>query len=82
MTDDRLRAAVRDVMAHQWSHRRDAMQALTDLVDAAEAGACEIDSLRDVLAELVRIYVREGAAVTPAVEIGAAWDAAVALQRM
>lgn len=58
MTDitDRLRGAVAAVMAHQWSHSRKGMQALTDLVDAAAAGADELDrllaereSMRDVL---------------------------------
>lgn len=30
-----LAAAVRDVMAHQWSNNREAMDALTRLIDAA-----------------------------------------------
>lgn len=46
---DRLRDAVRDVMDHQWSHNRTAMQALTDLVDAANSGADEIERLRVAL---------------------------------
>ncbi len=46
---DRLRDAVRDVMDHQWSHNRTAMQALTDLVDAANSGADEINRLRAAL---------------------------------
>lgn len=51
MTDitDRLRGAVAAVMAHQWSHSRNGMQALTDLVDAAAAGADEIDRLHALL---------------------------------
>lgn len=42
----RLHDAVRDVMSHQWSHSRPAMHALTELVDAAEAAAFELDRLR------------------------------------
>lgn len=140
--DSRLLDAVREIMQHQFTHTRPAMHALTELVDAAEHGAHEIDRLRrdladitierdilrrdnanmrasvhtcgptcsmagcvnarlqeqldecgveavrllgladdgaryrEALAELVRIYVKEGAATTPAVEIGAAWDQA------
>jgi hypothetical protein len=42
------------------------------LIEAAD----EIDSLRAALAGLVRVYVIDGAATTPASEIGNAWEAA------
>lgn len=36
----------------------------------------EREALRSALAELVRVYVTEGAAITPAAEIGNAWKKA------
>jgi hypothetical protein len=49
-------------------------------VDARQCKACatesERDALRNALRELVRIYKRDGAAVTSASEIEAAWAAA------
>ena len=45
----RLREAVNEVMRHQFTHSAEAMSALQRLVDAAEAGACEIDRLRNEL---------------------------------
>ena len=44
-----LRDAVDDLMQYQFSHSREAMNALQRLVDAAEAGADEIERLREQL---------------------------------
>jgi hypothetical protein len=85
-----LREAVNEVMHHQFTHSRPAMHALQDLINAADAAADEIErcaearrddareiaELRGVLHELVRVYVRDGAATTPARAIGDAWAAA------
>jgi hypothetical protein len=49
MNDDlikRLRDAVSDVMQFQFSHSRTGMRALQEVIDAAEAGADEIEQLR------------------------------------
>lgn len=73
---DRLRDAVEEMMRHQLTGTRPAMQALTDLVEAGDAAADEIERLRAALRELVRIYVYDGAAVEPVQKIGEAWDAA------
>jgi len=48
----------------------------SDMADKLAEMRADRDSLRDALAALVRIYVTEGAAVTPATDIGAAWDSA------
>ena len=40
-----LRECVAEVMAHQWSNNRRAMDALTRLVDAAIAAADDLDRL-------------------------------------
>lgn len=41
-----LREAVDEIMQYQFSHSREAMTALQRLVDAADAGASEIERLR------------------------------------
>ncbi len=46
------------------------------LADYLTQAADEIDELRAALAGLVQVYVIDGAATTPASEIGDAWKAA------
>ena len=46
------------------------------MADYLTQAADEIDSLRAALAGLVQVYVIDGAATTPASEIGDAWKAA------
>ena len=43
-----LAAAVRDVMAHQWSNNREAMDALTRLIDAANDAQSVLCMVADI----------------------------------
>jgi hypothetical protein len=75
----RLRETAEAVMAHQWTNTREAIQALTDLVDAAHA-AIDVDIVAHRLAEAYVVSDIESACTrTPDEQRRWWWDTRVML---